>query len=162
MARLLRWHSHTDGQTPLITVKQTSKLLGQQTPRSGCRQFLYTAAHGRPIQALANQRPQLQLRLQLVRMQPSSNRIKTRTSSRLAALTAPLSTRERHISSNSQRQQIRPISTTSASIISSSVLGGSSSWQLVRAATLHTVDSRPYLRRQHTLAPRSTQQRYAQ
>jgi hypothetical protein len=90
--------SHTDGQTPSITVKQTSKLLGQQTPCSGRRQFLYTAARGQPIQVLANQRPQLQLRLQLVRTQPSSNGIKTRTSSRLAALTALLSMREHHIS----------------------------------------------------------------
>jgi hypothetical protein len=60
------------------TVRQTSKLLGQHTPRSGRRQFLYTAARGRPIEALANQRPQLQLRLQLVRTQPSSNGIKCR------------------------------------------------------------------------------------
>jgi hypothetical protein len=32
---------------------------------------------------------------------------------------------------------------------------------LARAATLRTVDSRPYLRTQHAPAPRSTQQRYA-
>jgi hypothetical protein len=33
--------NHTDGETPLITVRQTGILLGQQTPRSERRQFLY-------------------------------------------------------------------------------------------------------------------------
>jgi hypothetical protein len=70
---------------PSAAAIQRSKLLGQQMPRSERRQYTYTAARGEKIQALACQRPQLQLRLQLVRTQPSSNGIKIRTYSRLAA-----------------------------------------------------------------------------
>jgi hypothetical protein len=69
-------HNHTDGETPSITVRWTGILLGQQTPRSERRQNSYTAAHGQPIQALANQRTQLQLRLQLACTEPSFNGIK--------------------------------------------------------------------------------------
>jgi hypothetical protein len=62
--------------------KQTSSV--EQTTCSKRRQYLYTAACGlavrTPTQALANQRPQLQLRLQLARTQPSSNGIKMRAS----------------------------------------------------------------------------------
>jgi hypothetical protein len=60
-------HNHTDGETPSIIVRRTGILLDQQTPCSECRQYSYTATRGRPIQALANQRTQLQLRLQLAR-----------------------------------------------------------------------------------------------
>jgi hypothetical protein len=77
-------------------------------------------------------------------------------SSTQSALTALLSTRERHISQLAAA--VPATSTTSTDISSSSALGGSSSWQrppLARAAILCTVDSRPYLRRQHALAPRS-------
>jgi hypothetical protein len=82
-------HSHTDKQTPSV----------KQTTCSKRRQYLYTAACSlaacTPTQALANQRPQLQLRLQLAGTQPSGNGIKMRASSRLASVAAPLST-ERH------------------------------------------------------------------
>jgi hypothetical protein len=111
-------HSQTNNQIPSVTQsyrrpdffghrqpdKQTPSV--KQTPHSKRRQYLYTAARGR---SSANQRPQLQLRLQLARMQPSSNRIKMRASNRLASvrsvpavpssLAASLSARVRHGSS---------------------------------------------------------------
>jgi hypothetical protein len=63
-----------------ITVERTSILLCQQTPRSKCRQFLYTAVRHlvawTTTQALANQHLQLQLCLQLARTQPCGNGIK--------------------------------------------------------------------------------------
>jgi hypothetical protein len=93
-------HNHTDGETPSITVRRTDILLGQQTPRTERRQNSYTAARDKPIQALANQRTQLQLRLQLARTEPSFNGIKGGPQQAKSALTAPLSTRERHISSS--------------------------------------------------------------
>jgi hypothetical protein len=94
-------HSQTDKQTPSV----------EQTPRSERRQYLYTAVRDlvacTPTQALANQRPQLQLRLQLARTQPSCNGIKMRASNRLASVrsvsaipsAASLSARVRHGSS---------------------------------------------------------------
>jgi hypothetical protein len=124
----LRWHSHTDGQTPSITVKQTSKLLSvEQTPRSERWLLLYTAVCDlvacTPTQALANQRPQLQLRLHLACTLPSGNGIKLRASNRLASVTA-----------------VRSICRTSI-ITSSSALGESSSRQ------------QPHLRGQQLYAP---------
>jgi hypothetical protein len=88
----------------------------KQTQHCERRQYLYTAAGGlalhTPTQALANQRPQLQLCLQLAHMQPSGNRIKMRASNRLASvrsvgsvppvpssLAAPILARVRHGSS---------------------------------------------------------------
>jgi hypothetical protein len=109
-------HSHTDSQTP--SVKQT--LCNKR------RQYLYTAAFGlivhTPTQALANQRPQLQLCLQLARIQPSGNGIKMQASNRLVSvpsvrsvpavssvpspsLAAPLSARVHHGSSPHLRGQ---------------------------------------------------------
>jgi hypothetical protein len=58
------------------TTIQTSILLGQQTLRGERRHNSYTEARGKPTQELANQRPQLQLRLQLARTQRSGNGIK--------------------------------------------------------------------------------------
>jgi hypothetical protein len=130
MARLRWWHSHKDGQTPLITVKQTSKLLGQQTPRSGCRQFLYTAAHGRTIQVLANQRPELQLRLQLARTQPSGNGIKCGP---------PASSFSQSVSISRSDRSVPPAPASVAAPLSAGVRH--SSGPLARAATLCTVDS---------------------
>jgi hypothetical protein len=116
MARLLRWHSHTDGQTPSATVREANSSV-EQAPRSERRQHLYTAVCDldscTSTQALANQRPQLQLRLQLARTQPSSNGIKcgppsvSQSVSRSdrsvppapASLAAPPSARVRHGSS---------------------------------------------------------------
>jgi hypothetical protein len=115
-------HSQTDNQTPSVTQSyrqpntfghsqadsQTPSV--EQTTCSKHRQYLYTAACGlaarTPTQALANQHPQLQLRLQLARTQPSGNGIKMRASNRPASvpavpssLAAPLSARVRHGSS---------------------------------------------------------------
>jgi hypothetical protein len=124
-----------------ITIERTSILLGQQTPRSERRQFLYTAVRHSvartSTQALANQRPQLQLHLQLARTQPSRNGIKY----------GPSATRSSVHQFQYDQQSVRIGST-----ISSSALGGSSSRQqppLAWAAALRTIDSRPYLRRQH-------------
>jgi hypothetical protein len=58
------------------TTIQTSILLGQQTPRGERRHNSYTEARGKPTLELANQRPQLQLRLQLASAQASRNGIK--------------------------------------------------------------------------------------
>jgi hypothetical protein len=102
-------HNHTDGKTPSITVERTDILLGQQTRRSERKQFLYTAVRHSvawtPTQALANQRTQLQLRLQLAHTHPSANRIKYRppaSNFSQSTSTTPLSTRERHISPSDQ------------------------------------------------------------
>jgi hypothetical protein len=54
------------------------KFLRSQTLRNDRKQYSYTAARGQPIQALANQRTQLQLRHQLARTQSSANGIKIR------------------------------------------------------------------------------------
>jgi hypothetical protein len=98
-------HNHTDGETPSLTVEQTNILLGQQTLRSERRQNSYTAARGQPIQALANQHPQLQLHLQLAHTHPSANRIKSgppASNFSQSTSTTPLSTRERLISPSEQ------------------------------------------------------------
>jgi hypothetical protein len=161
-------HNHTDGETPSITVERTSILLGQQTPRSERRQFLYTAVRHSvawtSTQALANQRPQLQLRLQLARTQPSGNGIKYGPQQAKSV--------NQHLRLHSQRESVTSVhqfqydqqSVQIGSTISSPALGGSSSRQqpsLAWAATLRTIDSWPYLRRQHALATRCTHQRYA-
>jgi hypothetical protein len=85
------------------TTIQTSILLGQQTPRGERRHNSYTATRGKPTQALANQRLQLQLRPQLARTQPSGNGIKygpQQAKVSQSTSTIPLSTRERHTSSS--------------------------------------------------------------
>jgi hypothetical protein len=97
----------TDGQTPSLaqSYRQANSLV-DQTPCSKRRQYLYTTVRDltacTATQTLANQCPQLQLRLQLARTQPSGNGIKCGPPAG---------------SSISQHQQIRPISTTNASII---------------------------------------------
>jgi hypothetical protein len=94
-----------------------------------------------PTQVLANQRPQLQLRLQLARTQPSGNWIKMLASNRLAlvsvpsSLAAPLSARVRHGSSptceGSNSRHRRP-----------STLPAYASRTTQHAATLRTVGRR--------------------
>jgi hypothetical protein len=154
--RYVLWEPPTVIQTSRllasITVERTSILLGQQTPRSERRQFLYTAVHHlvawTSTQALANQRPQLQLRLQLARTQPSGNGIKYGSSATRSSV---------------QQFQYDQQSVQIGSTISSSALGRSLSWQqppLAWAATLRTVDRRPCLYRHHAPAPCSTQHHY--
>jgi hypothetical protein len=95
-------HSSMDLWEPPTTT-ETSILLGQQTPRGERRHNSYTAARGKPTQALANQRPQLQLQPQLARTQPSGNGIKygpQQAKVSQSTSTTLLSTRERHISSS--------------------------------------------------------------
>jgi hypothetical protein len=157
-------HNHRDGETPSITVRRTGILLGQQTPRSERRQNSYTAAHGQPIQALANQRTQLQLRLQLARTEPSFNGIKRGPQQPKSVNQHPRLHSQRESVTSVHQFQYDQQSFQIGSIISSSAIGGSSSRQqppLAWAATLRTIDSRPYLRRQHALATRRTQQSHA-
>jgi hypothetical protein len=151
-----------------ITVEWTSILLGQQTPRSERRQFLYTAVRHSvawtSTQALANQRPQLQLRPQLARTQPSGNGIKYGPQQAKSVNQHPRLRSQRESVTSVHQFQYNQQSVQIGKIISSSALGGSSSRQqppLAWAATLRTIDSRPYLRRQHALETRRTQQRYA-
>jgi hypothetical protein len=92
------------------TIIQTSILLGQQTPRGELRHNSYTAARGKPTQALANQHPQLQLRPQLASTQLSGNGIKygpQQAKVSQSTSTTPLSTRERHISSTTTSRASR-------------------------------------------------------
>jgi hypothetical protein len=155
-------HDHTDGETPSLTVEQTNILLGQQTPRSKRRQNSYTAARGQPIQALANQRPQLQLRLQLARTQPSGNGIKYGTQQAKSVNQQPRLRSQRESVTSVHQFQYDQQSVQIGSIVSSSALGGSSSRQqpsLAWAATLRTIDSQPYLRRQHAARSNATHRR---
>jgi hypothetical protein len=110
------------------TTIQTSILLGQQTPRGERRHNSYTATHGKPTQTLANQRLQLQLRLQLARTQPSGNGIKygpQQAKVSQSTSTTPLSTRGRHTSSSKTSRASRS-AVSSAAPLSAGVRHGSS------------------------------------